>query len=167
MDLRIASPKIAQSAWIAPGAVVTGEVDLADEASVWFCAVLRADTAPIRVGKRTNIQDGCVLHVNEGEPCILGDDVTVGHGAVVHAAIVEDQCLIGIHATILSRARIGRESVIAANALVPEGKEIPPGSLVMGTPGKVVRQLTDDERANLRQSAAKYVEYARAYQRET
>lgn len=159
----IRAPKAAPSAWIAPGAVVTGDVELADEASVWFCAVLRADTAPIRVGKRSNIQDGCVLHVNSGEPCTLGDDVTVGHSAVVHAATVEDRCLIGIHATVLSRAKIGHDSVVAAGALVTEGQEIPPGSLVMGVPGKVVRQLGEDERANLRQSAARYVEYARAY----
>ncbi len=158
-----AAPKAAPTAWIAPGAVVTGDVALAEDASVWFCAVLRADTAPIRVGQRTNIQDGCVLHVNKGEPCTLGDDVTVGHGAVVHAATVEDSCLIGINATVLSRARIGRESVVAAGSLIPEDREIPPGSLVMGVPGKVVRQLSDLERAALRDSATRYVEYARAY----
>ncbi len=158
----IAAPTVATTAWIAPGAVVTGDVALAEDASVWFCAVLRADTAPIRVGRRTNIQDGCVLHVNEGEPCVLGDDVTVGHGAVVHAATIEDSCLIGINATVLSRAHIGKECVVAAGALIPEDREIPPGSLVMGVPGKVVRQLSDPERKALRHSAAKYVEYARA-----
>jgi carbonic anhydrase/acetyltransferase-like protein (isoleucine patch superfamily) len=142
---------------------VTGDVELGEDASVWFTAVLRADTAPIRVGRRTNIQDGCVLHVNEGEPCVLGDDVTLGHGAIVHAATVEDCCLIGIRATVLSGARIGKGSVIGAGALVTEGKEIPPGSLVMGVPGKVVRQLGEAELEKIKLSAVKYVNYAAEY----
>ncbi len=159
----LATPEIADSAWVAPGAVVAGDVHLARETSVWFGAVLRADTAPVRVGPRTNVQDGCVLHVDAGKPCILGADVTLGHGAIVHGATVEDRCLIGIRATVLTGAHIGTGSIIGAGALITENKVIPPGSLVVGVPGRVVRQLSAQEQEQIRQSADNYVRNAARY----
>ncbi len=163
MEVLIGRPRVGAGVWIAPGAVVTGDCQLEDLTSVWFNATVRADLAPIRIGRRSNIQDACVLHVDKDHPCTLGADVTVGHGAIVHGATVEDNCLIGINATILSGARIGTGSVVGAGALVTENKVIPPGSLVVGVPGKVVRQLSDLERDQIRQSADHYARYAARY----
>ncbi|MGE0758860.1 MAG: gamma carbonic anhydrase family protein [Pirellulaceae bacterium] len=151
------------TAFIAPGAIVLGQVELAEEASVWFQAVVRGDRDRIRVGRQSNIQDACVLHCDEGIPCTLGDRVTLGHGAIVHGATVEDDCLIGMRAVVLNRARIGAGSLIAVGALVTEGTEIPPGSVVMGMPGKVVRQVTDRDRERIRRAAANYVAAAFQY----
>lgn len=166
LDSQLGTPAIAGSAWVAPGAVVAGAVTLAEETSVWFGAVLRADTAEVRVGRRSNIQDACVLHVDEGKPCIVGEEVTLGHGAIVHGATVEDRCLIGIRAVVLTGARIGTGSVIGAGALITENKVIPPGSLVVGVPGRVVRQLSDDEQQQIRQSADNYVRNAARFRRD-
>lgn len=163
MEILIARAHVAESAWIAPGAVVTGDVVVAAEASVWFGAVVRGDVSPVRIGRRTNVQDGCVLHVDAGHPCILGDEVTLGHGAIVHGATVEDCCLVGIRATVLSGARIGSGSVVGAGALITENKVIPPRSLVVGVPGRVIRQLSDEDLAAIRASADHYVACATRY----
>jgi carbonic anhydrase/acetyltransferase-like protein (isoleucine patch superfamily) len=151
------------SVFIARGAVVLGDVTIGAESSVWFQAVIRGDTDAIRIGKQTNIQDSCVLHCDAGVPCTLGDRVTLGHGAIVHGATVGDDCLIGIRAVVLNRAVIGAGSLIAVGALVTEGVEIPPGSLVMGVPGRIVRQVTERDRERIRHAAQHYVEAARCY----
>lgn len=151
------------SAFIARGAVVIGDVTLAEEASVWFNAVLRGDCAPIRVGRGTNIQDGAVLHADPGFDCILGDGVTVGHLALIHGAVVEDNVVIGMHSVIQNGARVGRDSLVAVGAVVTEGMQIPPGSLVMGLPAKIKRPLTPEEIERNRLSAAHYVENAKLF----
>jgi carbonic anhydrase/acetyltransferase-like protein (isoleucine patch superfamily) len=156
---------IAKSAWIAPGAQVVGEVHLDDQVSVWFNVVLRGDTAPIRIGARSNVQDGSVVHVDHGMPTHIGSDVVIGHGAVVHAATVEDGCLIGIRATVLSGAVIGEGSIVGAGALVTEGKVIPPRSLVLGVPGRIVRDIDDEQARKIVRQAARYVTYAQEYSR--
>src|SRR5512132_2476642 len=127
--------------WIAPTAVVIGDVRLAHNASVWWQAVLRGDNEPISLGENANVQDGCVLHADPGFPLTIGKDVTVGHLAMLHGCTIGDNCLIGIGAVILNGAVIGRNCLIGAKALIPEGKGIPENSLVMGAPGKAVRQL--------------------------
>jgi carbonic anhydrase/acetyltransferase-like protein (isoleucine patch superfamily) len=157
---------IHHTAWIAPGAVVTGEVHLAEQVSVWYAVVLRGDSAPIHVGARSNIQDGSVLHVDHGMPTIVGTDVVIGHGAVVHAATVEDGCLVAIRATVLSGAVIGAGSIVGAGAVVTEGKVIPPRSLVLGVPGRVVRQIDDAQVALVHEQAARYVAYAERHRAE-
>jgi carbonic anhydrase/acetyltransferase-like protein (isoleucine patch superfamily) len=149
--------------FIAPGAVVVGDVTLGESSSVWFNAVVRGDTDAIRIGARTNVQDGAILHADAGLPCVLGEDVTVGHAAVVHGAIVGDRVMIGIKSVVLNGVRIGEESIIAAGAVVTEGTEIPPGSLVMGVPAKVRGQVTDDHRARIRHAAQHYVENAQKF----
>jgi carbonic anhydrase/acetyltransferase-like protein (isoleucine patch superfamily) len=151
------------TAFLAPGAVVVGDVTIGAESSVWFGAVLRGDADAIRIGRRTNVQDLCVLHADEGFPCTLGDGVTLGHAAIVHGATVEDDVLIGMRAVVMNGARIGIGSLIAVGALVTEGMVIPPGSLVMGLPGKVVRELGDRDRERIRHAAEHYVEMARRY----
>lgn len=151
------------TAWIAPSAVVTGEVHLAEETSVWYGCVLRGDIAPIRVGPRSNIQDGSVVHVDHAQPALIGADVVVGHGAIIHGATVEDGCLIAIRATVLSGAVIGAGSIVGAGTVVTEGAVIPPHSLVLGVPGKVRRALSDQEAAQIRALAGRYVLYSRGY----
>jgi len=151
-------PRLHTPCFVAPGAHLIGDVELGRWASVWFNAVLRADEAAIVVGERSNLQDGVVLHTDAGAPCRIGADVTVGHNAVVHGATVDDLVLIGMGAVVLSHARIGSRSLVAAGALVTEGQIVPPESLVMGVPARVVRRLTDDEQERLRWSAAHYVE---------
>lgn len=149
--------------FVAPGARVSGNVVLDEDASVWFNAVIRGEYEPIEIGARTNIQDGAVLHADPGKPLTLGAEVTVGHQAMLHGCTIGEGTLVGIQAVVLNGAVIGRECLIGACTLIPEGKVIPDRSLVMGTPGKVVRMLTDAEAANLRASAAHYVENARRY----
>ena len=151
------------TAWIAPGALVSGAVHLAEQVSVWYGAVLRGDTAPIRIGPRTNVQDGCIIHVDHQMPTIVGADVVIGHGAIVHAATVADGCLIAIRSTVLSGAKIGEGSIIGAGAVVTEGKVIPPRSLVLGVPGRVVREISDEQAFQVRAQAARYVAYSQAY----
>ena len=157
--------RVHESAFIAKGAVVVGDVHLDEDSSVWFNAVVRGDVEGIRVGKSTNIQDGAVLHADVGFVCQLDEGVTVGHRAVLHGCHVGHHSIIGMSATVLNGADIGAESVVGAGALVPEGKSYPPRSLLLGVPAKVVRQLSDDEVAGLHGSAAHYVENARAYAR--
>lgn len=151
------------TSFIAPGAVVVGTVSVGAEASLWYGVVVRGDTESVSIGAQTNVQDGCILHADPGLPCVLGERVSLGHGAIVHGAIVEDDSLIGIRATVLNGARIGRGSLVAAGALVPPGVAIPPGSVVMGVPAKVVRVVTDEDRAHLQHTAEHYVALARAY----
>lgn len=146
-----------KAAWIAPGAVVLGDVTLGAEATVWYGAVVRGDTAAIRVGAQTNIQDGCVLHADEGFPCTLGERVTLGHGAIVHGATVEDDCLIGMRAVVMNGARIGKGSIVAVGSIVTEGTVIPPGSIALGQPAKVKRETTDRDRERIRHAAEHYV----------
>ncbi len=152
------------TAFIAPGAVVVGEVTLGARASVWFNTVLRGDTAAIEVGPETNIQDNSTVHVDEGQPALLGARITVGHRAIVHGCVIEDDCLVGMGAVILSGARIGAGSLIGAAALVREHQVIPPGSLVLGAPARVVGPVTDAHRAAIADGNAHYVALARSYQ---
>jgi carbonic anhydrase/acetyltransferase-like protein (isoleucine patch superfamily) len=153
-------PVIDPDAWIAPGAVVVGNVTLGPATSVWYGAVLRADDAEIIVGSECNIQDLCCLHVDVAEPAVLEDRVTLGHRATVHGAHIETGALIGIGAIILGNARIGAGSLVAAGTVVLAGTEVPPGVLVAGVPGRVVRELTDADRRSFADSAALYVQRA-------
>jgi carbonic anhydrase/acetyltransferase-like protein (isoleucine patch superfamily) len=157
------SPTLDESAWAAPGSTLIGQVTLEPRSSVWFGAVLRGDNERITVGEGSNVQDGCVLHTDIGFPLRIGASVTVGHLAMLHGCTVEDGCLIGIGATVLNGAILGRGSIVGAHAFVGEGKEIPPGSLVLGSPGRVVRETTDEERRATSQGAAKYAENAQRY----
>lgn len=150
-------PTLGQGVYIAKGAVVVGDVTLGDYSSVWYNAVLRGDINKIVVGHHTNIQDNAVLHLADDFPCILGNYVTVGHSAVVHACKVGDECLIGMGAIILDGAEIGEQCLIGARSLVTQYMKIPPGSLVLGSPAKIVKQLTPEERADLKPWADKYV----------
>lgn len=152
--------------WVAPNAVLVGKVRLQAGASVWFNAVLRGDNELIDIGEHSNVQDGAVMHTDMGFPLTLGKGVTVGHNAMLHGCSVGDYSLIGINAVILNGARIGRNCIIGANALIAEGKVIPDGSLVMGSPGKVVRELSDQQKKLLEASAAHYVHNAQRYARE-
>ncbi|MCX4910606.1 gamma carbonic anhydrase family protein [Streptomyces sp. NBC_00878] len=156
-------PKVAQEAFVAPMSVVLGEVTLYPGASVWYGAVLRAECGPIVIGADSNVQDNCTLHVDPGFPVTVGERVSIGHNAVVHGATVEDDCLVGMGATILNGAVIGAGSLVAAQALVPQGMRVPPGSLVAGVPAKVKRELTDEEREGISLNGTVYVALAREH----
>ncbi|MBI4872761.1 MAG: gamma carbonic anhydrase family protein [Candidatus Riflebacteria bacterium] len=157
-------PRIDPSVFLAAGARIIGDVTIGAESSIWFNAVVRGDVHHVLIGRRTNIQDNTVLHETlELYPTELGDEVTVGHSAVLHACIVEDLCLIGMGAILLDGVVIGRGSLVAAGTLVSPGTKIPPGSLVVGVPGRVRRSLTAEETASLSASAQHYVEYAASY----
>lgn len=158
--IRFRPEQIHPSVFVARGAVVLGDVTLEEEASVWFTAVVRGDTEAVSVGRQSNIQDGCVLHADAGFPCRIGARVTIGHRAIVHGATVEDEAMIGMGAIVLNGAKIGRHSIVGAGALVPEGFEAPPRSLILGVPGKVRREISDDEAEYLRQAALHYVRAA-------
>lgn len=158
-----ARPQVDPSAFCAPGAVVLGAVELGAESSIWFGAVLRGDINRIVVGAQSNVQDGCVLHVSDDHACVLGARVTVGHRAVVHACEVGDEVLVGMGAILLDGAQIGAGSIVAAGALVTKDSRIPEGSLVVGSPARVVRALTPEERRANARLALKYVELARRY----
>ena len=149
--------------WIAPDAPVVGHVILAEDVGIWFGAAIRGDNEPIRIGARSNIQEGAVLHSDMGFPLTIGADVTIGHRAILHGCTIGDGALIGMGATVMNGARIGAGSIIGAGALVTEGKEIPEGSLVMGAPAKVIRALDAETRQRLLGSAAHYVENARRF----
>ncbi len=155
--------KIDPTAYLAPGTIVRGDVTMGARSSAWFYAVIRGDTERISIGADTNLQDACILHADAGYPCVLGNRVTVGHAAVVHGARVEDDVMIGMRAVILNGAKIGSGSIIGAGAVVPERMEVPPYSLVLGVPGRVVRQTTEDDRERLRYTAEHYVASAEAY----
>lgn len=158
--------EMADDAWIAETAVVVGKVRLEAGASVWFGAVLRGDNELILLGEHSNVQDGAVMHTDPGSPLTLGKGVTVGHNAMLHGCTVGDYSLIGINAVVLNGAKIGKHCIIGANALIPEGKEIPDGSLVMGSPGKVIRQLSEDQKRMIEAGAAHYVHNAQRYRRD-
>ena len=158
-----ATPKVAESAWIAPNATLVGRVTLAETSSVFYGAVLRGDVDSIELGARSNLQDNVTVHCDAGIPTKIGSGVSVGHAAVLHGCTVEDDCLIGMSATVLNHAVIGAGSLVAAGSVVLEGTIIPPGSLVAGVPAKVRRELTADERARLVRNAEHYVEISRAH----
>ena len=152
--------------WVAPNATLVGKVKLEAGASVWFNAVLRGDNELIHIGENSNVQDGTVMHTDMGFPLTLGKGVTIGHNVMLHGCTVGDYSLIGINAVVLNGAKIGKNCIIGANALIPEGKEIPDGCLVVGSPGKVVRDLTDEQKKLLEASAAHYVKNGQRYARE-
>ena len=149
--------RIDPTAYIHPAAVVCGDVTLGPRASVWPTAVLRGDTAPIVVGADSNVQDGTVIHVDPGVPATIGARVGIGHRAIVHGATVEDDCLIGMGAVLLNRVVVGTGSIVGAGAVCPEGMHVPPGSLVLGVPGRVVRATTDEERGRIRRTVESYL----------
>ncbi|MFG0288804.1 MAG: gamma carbonic anhydrase family protein [Rhodopirellula sp. JB044] len=151
------------SAFIAPGAVVVGEVKIAADVSIWYGAVMRGDAERIEIGPRTNVQDQCVLHGDPGMPCVLGADVTVGHSAVVHGATVEDDALIGIGAIVLNGARIGKGAIVAAGALVTEGTEIPAGMLAVGSPAKPIKPVSEALAKRCRDNCQHYVDLGAKY----
>lgn len=157
------APRIADSAWVADSAAVIGHVQLAEEASVWFGAVLRGDNEPLVIGSGSNVQDGSVLHTDMGYPLTIGAGVTIGHQVVLHGCTIGDGALVGIQAVVLNGARIGRHCLVAAGAIVTEGKDFPDGSLIMGAPARVTRPLTAEQIDGLRRNAAHYVENARRY----
>ncbi len=159
-------PNLDPGAWIAPGAVVVGRVALARGASVWFGSVLRGDTEWIRVGEDSNVQDGCVVHADEGIPTTIGARATVGHKVMLHGCTIEDECLIGIGAILLNHSKIGRHSIVGAGALVPQGKVIPERSLVLGSPARVARTLTEKDLEMIHYAARHYAENAARF-RET
>lgn len=157
-------PRVHEGAYIDESAQVIGDVEIGDDSSIWMNVVLRGDVNRIRIGRRTNIQDGSVVHVMKGtHPTTIGDNVTVGHAAIVHGCTIHDRCLVGMGAILLNGAEIGTDSIVAAGTLIAEGTKIPPRSLVMGTPGKVRRELTDEEVRGIQAYADRYVEYAREY----
>ncbi len=156
-------PRIADGAWVAPTATLVGAVEVAEGASIWYGAVLRGDNEPIVIGPDSNVQDNVVFHTDDGIPVSLGRGVSVGHNAVVHGCTIGDGSLVGMGAVVLNGARIGRNCLIGANALITEGKEIPDGSLVMGSPGKIVRTLDEAAWQGLYRSAAVYVANGRRY----
>jgi carbonic anhydrase/acetyltransferase-like protein (isoleucine patch superfamily) len=159
------TPQVHESAFVADSAQVMGDVVLAQDSSVWFGAVIRGDTETITVGEGTNIQDGSVLHADVGFPLTLGARVTVGHQVMLHGCTVGEESLIGIGAVVLNGAKIGKHCLVGARSLVTEGKEFPDGSMILGSPAKVVRQLTPEQIEGLRRSAEHYVDNARRYRR--
>jgi len=157
-------PKLGERVYVDVSAQVIGDVELGDHASVWMNAVIRGDVHSIRIGPYSNIQDNCVVHVfKEKHPTVVADHVTVGHSVTLHGCRIDPYCLIGMGATVLNDAHVGERSIVAAGTLVPEGMEIPPGSLVMGLPAKVRRPLTDEERASIDTYANNYFEYKESY----
>src|SRR5262245_12914563 len=159
-------PRVHSTTYIDESAQVIGDVEIGEESSVWMCAVLRGDVHWIRIGRRTNVQDGTIVHVmNERHPTSIGDNVTIGHGAVIHGCTIESQCLIGMGAILLNGAHVGTGSIVAAGTLLIEGMKVPPRSLVMGSPGKVKRLLTAAEVASIQTYADRYVAYRLDYMR--
>ena len=168
-------PKIKKSAWVAPSADIVGNVKIGKESSIWFGVVIRGDVHKIRIGKRTSIQDLSMIHVthykkddmSDGNPTIIGDDVTVGHKVMLHGCTIENGCLIGMSATILDGAVIGEGSIVGAHSLVTSNKVFPPHSLIMGSPAKVVKTLSKDEVQNLLEHAKRYVKFKEEYHHST
>ena len=156
-------PQVDASAWIADTAQVIGRVEMAADSSVWFGAILRGDNDPIRIGEGSNVQDGSVLHTDKGKPLDIGKHVTIGHNVILHGCSIGDESLIGMGAIVLNGAKIGKHCLVGAGALVTENKEFPDGSLIVGNPAKVVRQLTDEQIAGLKQSAQGYMANAKRF----
>lgn len=171
-DFKDFSPKLGKNSWVAPSADVVGNVTCGEECSIWFGCVVRGDVHYIKIGDRVNIQDLSMIHVthhkkddmSDGNPTVIGDDVTIGHRVMLHGCTIEDACLIGMSATILDGAVIGKESIVGAGALVTKNKVFPPRSLIMGSPAKVVRELSDEDIKELYASASRYVEFKKEYQ---
>ena len=157
-------PLIGEDTWIAPSASVIGEVSLGRNVGIWFCAVLRGDNEPIIIGDETNVQENATLHTDMGFPLTIGARCTIGHNAIVHGCTIEDGCLVGMGAIVMNGVKLGEHSLVAAGALIPEGRKIPPRSLVVGSPGKVVRTLDEEEMERLEASAAHYAEAAKRFQ---
>lgn len=157
------SPRVAESAWVADSAQVMGNVELAEDASVWFGVVIRGDTETIQIGRGSNIQDASVLHADIGKPLTVGANVTVGHKVMLHGCSIGDGSLIGIGAVVLNGAKIGKGCIVGAGALVTEGKEFPDGSMIIGSPAKAVRELTQAQQDGLKMSALHYIENARRF----
>jgi carbonic anhydrase/acetyltransferase-like protein (isoleucine patch superfamily) len=158
-------PRVHPSAFIDDSAQVIGDVEIGEESSVWMCVVIRGDVNRIRIGRRSNIQDGTIVHVmKDTHPTVIGDNVTIGHGAVVHGCTIEDRCLVGMGAILLNGVTVGSGSIIAAGTLLPEGTQVPPRSLVMGSPGKVRRTLSDADLDEIQMYADRYVAYRLDYQ---
>ncbi len=162
-ELDLVAPRLDASAWVADSAQVMGNVELAENTSIWFGAVIRGDTEIIRIGRGTNIQDASVLHADIGKPLSVGENVTVGHQVMLHGCTIGDGSLIGIGAVVLNGARIGKGCIVGAGSLVTEGKEFPDGSMIMGSPAKVVRQLSPEQQETLKMSAVHYVENAQRF----
>jgi carbonic anhydrase/acetyltransferase-like protein (isoleucine patch superfamily) len=158
------APKIAPDVFIAPGAVVAGDVEIGAGSSIWFNAVLRGDVAPIRVGERSNVQDIAVLHVDLDTPCLVGNDVTIGHGAIVHGTTIGDGVTVGMGSVVLSRSSVGARAVIAAGAVVAEDTVVAPGALVMGVPARERRIMDDEQQAKMMLGGPRYVENARLFE---
>ena len=154
------SPKVHSTTFIADGAMIIGDVTVGEESSIWFNCVLRGDLERIEIGKRTNIQDGAILHLDKDRPCIVGDEVTIGHGAVVHGCVVGDGAMISMGAVVLSGAKIGERAIVAAGAVVLEGQEVPAETLAMGVPAKVRRELTEADVTRVRHGTDDYVRRA-------
>lgn len=161
----LAEPSVDPAAWIAPGVVLVGDVRIAARASVWYGCVLRGDIVHIEVGEDSNIQDGCVLHIDFGMPCAVGRRVTVGHNAVIHGATVGDGCLVGMGATVLSGAKIGEGAIVAAGALVREGMKVPPGTIVAGVPARVIREVRPEDRDRIEEGWRVYAKLAELHKR--
>ena len=159
----MSSPVIDPTAFIAPTALIMGDVWVGAESSIWYTAVLRGDMAPIRIGSQTNLQDGTIVHVDEDIACTIGDRVGVGHRVILHGCTVEDDCLIGMGSILLNGAAVGRGSLVAAGSLLTEGTRVPPGSLVMGVPGKVVRPITDELSRRIEETWRRYLGQARRH----
>ena len=162
-DTQFLPQQVHSSVFVGQGVVIVGDVWLEEESSVWFNSTLRADTTPVTIGAGTNIQEGCILHADPGFPVVIGDGVTIGHGAVVHGAKVGNNSLIGIRAVLLNGVVIGKNCVVGANSLLTQGKEFPAGSLILGSPAKVIRPLTPAEIEANRLTAQTYVERSRAF----
>jgi len=159
-------PQIAADAYVAPGATVIGNVVMQPRSSVWFGAILRGDNDVIDIGEGSNVQDGCVLHIDPGFPLHIARNVTLGHQAMVHGCTIGEQSLIGIGSILLNGCQIGRESIVGANTLIPEGKEFPDGVMILGSPGRIVRELTDEERSGLIRFAEHYQQRAERYRQD-
>jgi carbonic anhydrase/acetyltransferase-like protein (isoleucine patch superfamily) len=156
-------PRVDPTAFIAPSAVLLGDVTVGADSSVWYAAVVRGDMASIRIGDQTNLQDGVIVHVDEGMPCTIGNRIGVGHRAILHGCTVEDESLVGMGSTLLNGVIVGRGSVIAAGSLLREGMVVPPGSLVMGVPGRVVREVDDRLRSRIAHTWRHYIDQARRH----
>ncbi|HIE35593.1 MAG TPA: gamma carbonic anhydrase family protein [Campylobacterales bacterium] len=164
-------PKIKEGVWIAPNSTIIGNVEIKEDSSIWFGCVIRGDVHYIKIGKRTSIQDLTMIHVthykkedmSDGYPTLIGDDVTIGHRVMLHGCTIEDGCLIGMNATILDGAVIAKESIVGAGALVTKNKKFPPRSLIIGSPAKAVRELTEEEVKELYESAKRYVKFKNEY----
>ena len=162
-DTQFRPQQVHSSAFVGQGVVIVGDVSVGEQSSVWFNSTLRADTTPVIIGTGTNIQEGCILHADPGFPAIIGDGVTLGHGAVVHGAKVGHNSLIGIRAVVLNGVVVGENCIVGANSLLTQGKEFPTGSLILGSPAKVIRSLTPEEIEGNRLTAQTYVERSRAF----